>query len=301
MSLKVSFVNTLYDVGINDDKLVVLVGDISHFRLQKFADACPNRYHNVGICENTIISMAAGLSSLGFYPVVHTISPFLVERSFEHIKLDLAYQNFGATIATVGCAFDYADLGATHHCYGDFALIKTIPNSQIFYPTAEVEFDELFKQNYKNGKINYFRLPSYDNNMTIERDKIKTGKGLLLDNGDDITIIAVGIQVGNAIEAVNLLKLDGIKASLIYIHTIKPLDYSLILSCIDRTKNFLVIEEHSEFGGVYDDVLRGLNNNMSISIPNKFIREYGTYKQHCDRLGFSSSNILNRVKNILHE
>ena len=124
--LRETFARTMLEVGQEDDKLVVLVGDIGHFALQPFARACPGRYYNVGILEPTIVSMSAGLAHAGLYPVAHTIAPFLIERSFEQIKLDFCYQGFGGTLITVGSAFDYSTLGCSHHCYDDFALIGSL-------------------------------------------------------------------------------------------------------------------------------------------------------------------------------
>jgi len=100
-SIRQQFADTMLDVGKEDPNLAVLVGDISHFILQPFAQACPGRYYNVGICEQTILSMAAGMSKIGFHPVVHTIAPFLIERGFEQIKLDFCYQKIPGNIITV--------------------------------------------------------------------------------------------------------------------------------------------------------------------------------------------------------
>src|SRR3990170_6447665 len=152
-TIRQEFADTMLEVGQKDPNLLVLIGDISHFILQPFAKACPGRFYNIGICENTIVNMAAGLSKVGFYPVVHTISPFIIERSFEQIKDDFGYQRVGVNIVTVGSAFDYGGLGCTHHCYGDFAMLKTIEGTEIIYPGSPLEFNLLFKQTYKNGKI----------------------------------------------------------------------------------------------------------------------------------------------------
>ncbi len=300
MSLRNTFVNTIHEVGLNDESLVVLVGDISHFRFQPFAKDCPGRYYNVGICENTILSMASGLSSLGFNPVVHTISPFLVDRSFEQIKLDFGYQNLGVNIITIGSAFDYADLGCTHHCYGDFAVVKTIPESQIIYPASFVEYDKLFKQTYNNGKITVFRLPSHGHNFEFKPKDIKFGKGILVKEGKDLTIIATGPHLKTATDSIEELERIEISPEIIYLHTIKPFDTELVNKSLKKTKKCLVIEEHSMYGGLFDDVLRfskDLNDikYASINIGDKFIHEYGTYDQHCKRLGFSVQGIINKV------
>ena len=144
-NIRQQFADTCTSLGHIDNRLTVVVGDISHGIMQNFAKAFPERYFNIGILEPTMVSVVAGMSKMGQIPVVHTIAPFLIERSFEQIKLDLIYHNLECNIVSVGSAFDYSNLGCTHHCYGDFALLKTLPNVDIFYPGSPLEFDELFK------------------------------------------------------------------------------------------------------------------------------------------------------------
>lgn len=304
MSLRNTFINTVHEVGLEDESLVVLVGDISHFRFQPFAKDCPGRYYNVGICENTILSMASGLSALGFNPVVHTIAPFLIERSFEQIKLDFGYQKLGVNILTVGSAFDYTDLGCTHHCYGDFAMIKTIPGSQMIYPVSDVEFSKLFRQTYNNGKLTVFRIPQYSHDFEFKPEEIEFGKAIVVKEGKDLTIVATGPHLKTAMDSVNELEKIGLSPEIVYIHTIKPFDAELVNKSLTKTKKCLVIEEHSMYGGVFDDVLRASKDingikYASINIGDAFIREYGTYDQCCKRLGFSVQGIIQKVKDEL--
>jgi len=298
--IRQEFADTMLEVGLKDEKLVVMIGDISHFSLQPFAQACPGRFYNIGICEPTIMNMAAGLSKVGFFPVVHTIAPFLVERSFEQIKLDFGYQKLGVNIVTVGSAFDYSGLGCTHHCYGDFALLKTVDKMEIIYPATCKEFNLLFKQTYKNGRPTYFRVPESDHGIDFKDEDIIFGKGIKVKDGKDISIIAVGSQLKSATEAVELLKNKGIDAEVIYIHTIKPFDSELVKNSLQKTKKCLVVEEHSMYGGVFDEVLRStqdLNNikYSSINIGDQFIHQYGTYQENCNRLGLSTEGIIEKV------
>src|SRR5438477_12026349 len=111
------FKNTAMDLAGQDERVVVILGDISFFLFKDFQDKFPNRFFNMGICENTLISVAAGLSSQGFHPFVHSIAPFMTERSLEQIKLDMCYNAFGGNIVTCGATFDYAWDGATHHAW----------------------------------------------------------------------------------------------------------------------------------------------------------------------------------------
>ena len=174
--MRQQFADTLLDIGQKDPRLAVLIGDISHFILQPFAKACPGRFYNVGICEPTIISMAAGLAKTGLVPVVHTIAPFIMERSYEQIKLDFCYQGLAGNILTVGSAFDYANLGVTHHCYNDFALMKALPNTQVIYPASPVEFEVLFRQTYDNDQVTLFRVPEHQHGQVIDPAALKVGK-----------------------------------------------------------------------------------------------------------------------------
>ena len=299
--IRQQFADTMLEVGQNDPNLVVLLGDISHFILQPFAKACPGRYYNVGICEPTIVSMAAGLAKVGFYPVVHTIAPFIVERSFEQIKLDFCYQQLGGNLVTVGSAFDYSNLGCTHHCYGDFALLKTLPGTQIVYPASPVEFDTLFRQTYRNNFLTVFRIPAHQHGQDFSPDRIQFGKGIKVIDGSNLTIVATGPQLRNALAARDALGDMGWDSEILYIHTIRPLDTDLICISVSKTRCVLVVEEHMRSGGLGDDVLRAIRDipnvqYSSLSIPDIFITKYGLHEDHCERLGLTRDGILNQVK-----
>lgn len=300
-SMRQEFADTMLAVGRKDPNLVVLIGDISHFILQPFAKECPGRFYNVGICEQTIVSMAAGLAKVGFFPVVHTISPFIVERAFEQIKLDFGYQRLGVNLVTVGSAFDYAALGCTHHCYGDFALLKGVEGIQIIYPASPIEFNLLFKETYANGYPTYFRLPEYQHGVNFTKKLISFGKGIKVRKGRSITIIALGPQLKTALNASSEIKKLGLDPEIIYLHTIKPLDDKMIIESLKKTKRCLVIEEHGMYGGVFDDVLR-VGKNLSgvkyaaINTGDKFIHAYGTYGEYCQYLGFSVKGIIAKIK-----
>jgi transketolase len=120
------FATICADIVKNDKDAVILIGDISHYLLQDAQEFAPERFFNIGICEQSTINVAAGMSLEGLRPIVHTIAPFVVERAYEQIKIGLGYQNTDVTIITVGGTYDYADLGCTHHCYSDIALMRNI-------------------------------------------------------------------------------------------------------------------------------------------------------------------------------
>lgn len=303
-SLRQQFADTMLAVGQEDPDLVVLLGDISHFIMQPFAKACPGRFYNVGICEPAIVSLGAGLSKVGLKPVMHTIAPFLIERSFEQIKLNFCYHKLGGTFITVGGAFDYANLGCTHHCYGDFALFKTLEGAQIVYPASASEFDALFRQTYRNESVTLFRVPGAQHETEFSPGDIHLGKGIKITDGTNLTIVATGPHLKDALAARDGLAARGWSVEILYLHTISPLDTQLIRTSAEKTRRVLVIEEHMTNGGVGDDVLRAIYDVEglrfgSISIPNKFVRSYGRYEDHCAALGFTPQGIIEKVETSL--
>jgi transketolase len=299
--IRQQFADTMLALGQEDPRLVVLISDISHFKLQPFARACPGRFYNIGICEPSIVSMTAGLSRTGFYPVAHTIAPFLIERAFEQIKLDFCYQGLGGNLISVGSAFDYAALGCTHHCYDDFSLLRPLPGVQLFYPASAQEFDSLFRQVYNSGKLNYFRLPGKAHGQEFGPGKIKAGKGIKVLPGEDLTIVVTGPQLGNAIAAQERLKKEKISAEVIYIHTILPLDMPLIKKSLRKTGNLLVVEEHYFHGGLGQSIVSACRDmaykSSFLCIPDGiFIKKYGLYEDHCAGLGLTPEGILKAVR-----
>ncbi len=293
--IRQQFADTMLEVGRTDPKLVVLVGDVSQFSLQPFAKACPGRFYNIGICEPTIVSMAAGLAKAGFHPVAHTIAPFILERSFEQIKLDFCYQLLPGTIITVGGAFDYSNLGCTHHCYGDFALIKSLPNTQAVYPGSAEEFDLLFRATYNNTRLTYFRIPEAMHGQSIPAGKIELGKAVRMREGGDVTIAAAGPMLGRALQAAELLAARKIQADVIYLHTMHPLDLPAIRESALRTGRVVTVEDHNKFGGMGSDVLRGLHDLPGLRLEclgvETFLHEYGSFEEHCASLGLTAEGI----------
>lgn len=298
--LRQEFADTMLELGPADPRLVVMVGDISHGILQPFAKACPGRYFNIGICEPTIVNMAAGIAKTGLIPVIHTIAPFIIERAYEQIKLDFGYQKLGVNLISVGSAFDYSQLGCSHHCYADLSLISHFKNSQIFFPSSPLEFNVLFKAAYRNGQINYFRLPEKPHGILLPKEDIQIGKAIRVAAGDALTIVVVGPQLKTAMDASQILKNRGIRPDILYYPVIKPFDAETVKTSVEKTRRVLVIEEASAHDGIFNYVLRATKeiNNVAygqIAISD-FVHQYGTYEELCDDLGFSVNGILEAIQ-----
>ena len=301
--LRQEFADTLVEVGSEDSRLVVMVGDISHGILQPFASECPGRYYNIGICEPAIVNMAAGLNKTGLIPVVHTIAPFITERAYEQIKLDLGYQMLSANIISVGGAFDYAQLGCSHHCYTDVSLISHLERGVVVVPGSPLEFNQLFNDIYDNGMINYFRLPDQPHGVEFNSHEISFGKGILVREGHDVTVAVIGTQLKNVLIAVDQLAESGVSVEVLYFHTIKPFDFEFFRASVNKTHKFLTVEELSAHDGLYNLCLRacvGINDVVTEQIAIEgFVHGYGSYEELCARVGMSPSGIVGAIQNLI--
>jgi transketolase len=297
--MRKQFAKTINELGGEDNRLVVLLGDISHFLLRDFQAKYPNRFYNMGIAEQAMLSVSSGLAMSGLIPMVHSIAPFVTERCFEQIKDDLCYQNLGVNIVSVGSAFDYASLGCTHHCYDDIAILRTLPNMQIIYPSAPHEFDALFRETYANGKPKYFRLPAKTHTLPT---KPKFGEVERLYSGEDATIIAVGPQIQNAYDAAAELSKEGVSCDVLHLTTIKPISAAsqkIIADSIGKSGRLVTIEEHTILGGVADEVAYIAKDiefrHRRLGIEDKFLTNYGTYEEHCIANGLTKEGVIKAV------
>ena len=284
-----------------DERLVILLGDLSHFLLRDFEAKYKARFFNLGIAEQSMVSISAGLAMNGFFPVVHSIVPFITERCLEQIKDDLCYQKLGVNLVSIGSAFDYAALGCTHHSYGDVAILRALPGMQVVCPGSNKEFDLLFKEAYANGSPTYFRITGHGietNPQFGEVEKIKTGSV--------VTVAVLGPQLTNALPAVLLAEEQNIACDLLYFTTVKPLSdksKKVIKDSLFKTKRLVTIEEHSVIGGLADEI--GLvckdmpHIQERIGIQDRFLTNYGTYEEHCKENGLTTENIFQKINEII--
>jgi transketolase len=283
------------EIGVKDENLVVIVGDISHGILGNFRNEFPSRYFNIGISEPAMVNIGAGLSAQGLIPVIHTISPFLIERCVEQIKLDYAYQEFGVNLVSVGGAFEYSKLGCSHHCYTDFQILSQFSNANIFFPASSEEFEILFTQNYNHAKINYFRLTEYPHEFSFHASQIMTGEPINVSEGDNLTIVVVGSSLKETLKAQKKLNDSKLSADIFYLHTLKPLNLTKIEKSLRRTKKLLVVAQVSTHGGLYASLMtsfsgRFIFESSSIEIQD-FIRDYGDWETILIASGFDENNI----------
>lgn len=284
---------TIKRLFLKNKKIFLILGDIGVYGFRDLLKS--KRALNIGILEQATISFASGLAKVGFIPIVHTIATFMVSRAFEQLKLDFGYNHLNGNFISVGASYDYAGLGCSHHCPEDINLIKNIPNMQIIVPGNSFEFDKLFSECYTINKPKYYRLSSEENKLQC---KVKFGKGIILNQGAKVTVIAVGPVLNNTYEICKKLNVN-----LIYYTTVRPFDKKIIKKLKNKAKKILIIEPYYS-GSITNEVLDSFGNIKvkieNISVPYKFLTNYGTKKQHDEKLGFDKKNIEFKLRRLIN-
>ena len=274
-----------------DDKAVILIGDISHFLLRNVQNIAPDRFYNIGICEQATISVAAGMAIEGMRPIVHTIAPFLVERAYEQIKVGLGYQKTDVTLVTVGGTYDYADLGCTHHCYADVALMRAIPGMEVYEPSTAKEFNQLFKQACGNGNPKYFRLSAKTHTQTF--DVIPYEANIIRESKNNKYAFVCGHLLDDVIQDPEI--------GIIYLSTLSHISLESIQKITNLIKESSVlytVENHFTNGGLADLVSETFNRSVNrIGLRREFITEYGSYEDLRRVAGMDTNSILEKLKN----
>lgn len=278
-----------------DEKSILLLGDIGVFNFQDTLNKFPERAFNIGILEQSMVGVAAGFAIQGFTPIIHTIAPFIVERAFEQIKIDFGYQELAGNFVSVGASFDYAALGCTHHCPGDVSILSNIPGVNIFVPGHEKEFERQFRENWKNGSINYFRLSEHQNSESYaSHDECL----VTIKHGNRATLIVVGPILDRIIEATELIDVE-----VLYLNTIPKNNLNLVRDFCKKG-NLIIVEPYYS-GPVLQKLSETLTGNkhriLQIGIPRKFLQNYGSAKEHYTSIGFDPAGLHKQIVDFIDE
>lgn len=299
---RVAYGNALVELGKLHEDVVVLDADVAvATRSEEFKKVFPERYTDCGIAEANMVGIAAGLSTCGFVPFVTSFAMFLAGRAFEQIRNSVGYPHlnvkFGATHGGISVGED----GATHQCNEDIALMRTIPGMVIINPADSVEAVAAVKAAYEHEGPVYLRfgrlaIPVFNDAETYD---FQLGKGIILREGKDCTIIATGLCVSESLAAADILAEHGVEAQVINIHTIKPLDEELIISAAQKTKRIFTVEEHSVIGGLGSAVADVLSENCPTKLTKLGIKDKyghsGSAKALLHEVGLDAEGIANSV------
>ena len=252
-----SYGNALVELGKEHADLVVLDADLAEAtKTGIFKKAFPDRHFDFGIAEANMVNAAAGMSTAGLVPFVSTFAMFAAGRAFEQVRNTLGYPHLNVKIGATHGGISVGEDGASHQCCEDFALMRTIPGMVVVSPSDDVEAKAAVKAAYEHNGPVYLRfgrlaVPVINDNPDY---KFELGKGVTLRDGKDITVVATGLMVAEALEAAKALADEGIDVRVINIHTIKPLDEELILKAAKETGKIVTAEEHNIIGGLGEAV-----------------------------------------------
>lgn len=256
-----------------NNKIILLAADIGAIVFDDFRAARPSQFINAGVAESNMIGVAAGLALNGFIPFCYTITPFLLMRAFEQIRVDLCIQNLNVKIVGVGAGVSYSSLGPTHHAIEDIALTRVLPNMTVVSPADPIETECAVSALAEHTGPSYLRIGIAGEPLIFNSDThiFEIGKGKIVRKGADISIIATGFMLNAAIAAADTLQKNNISAEIINISTIKPIDKEIIIGSINKTRKAVTIEEHSVNGGLGSAVAEIISENI-IDLPCKFRR-----------------------------
>ena len=264
-----SYGNALVELGAEHDNLIVLDADLAAAtKTGVFKKAYPDRHIDCGIAECNMMGIASGLSTTGIVPFASTFAMFAAGRAFEQVRNSIGYPHLNVKIGATHAGISVGEDGATHQCNEDIALMRTIPGMVILNPADDVEAKACVKAAYEyNGPV-YLRFGRLAVPVINDRPdyKFELGKGVVLREGKDVTIVATGLCVSSALEAAEKLAADGIDAKIINIHTIKPLDEELIVAAAKETGKVVTVEEHSVIGGLGSAVCDALAEKCPVPV-----------------------------------
>lgn len=298
-----SFGNALVELGKKYEDLIVLDADLAGAtKTAIFQKAFPERHIDCGIAEANMMGIAAGLSTTGKVPFASTFAMFAAGRAFDQIRNSIAYPHLNVKIGATHGGISVGEDGATHQCNEDLALMRSIPGMVILNPCDDIEAKCAVEAAYHHNGPVYLRFGRLEVPVINDREdyQFEIGKGVVLREGKDITLIATGICVSAALEAAEKLAEDGISAKVINIHTIKPLDEELVIEAAKETGKVVTIEEHSVIGGLGSAVCDVLSENaptkvLKIGINDRFGFS-GPAKELIKKFGLDAESIYEQVK-----
>ena len=299
-----TFSEALYEEATKNPNVYIVVSDISPAgSMAKFSTQYPDRFINVGVAEQSMIGICAGLALKGCQPFAYTIATFTLYRPFEMVRDDLCYQNLPVTVVGMGAGVIYSTLGGTHHTQEDIAIAGAIPNMQIIAPCDPLECTDATRwcARQKNGPV-YLRIgKAGEPILTKDAEPWRFGKIRYLRRGSDVCILTYGVITKMAAAIADRLQAQGKSVSLVSVHTIKPLDRHDLAEALKSHKHVIVIEEHAPQGGLAPQTkqiawdIKATCRLDTFTLQDAFIHNYGSHDDLLAAHGLAPDRILAAV------
>lgn len=302
-----AFADALLKLGKENPKVVVLGGDVSgSVKTNLFRDAFPERFFSVGISEQDMMGVAAGLAVAGKIPIASTYGEFATGRPFDQIRQSIAYSEMNVKICASHCGISVGPDGATHQSLEDVGIMRILPHMTVLTPA---DYNQTFKAVLKAVEtegpfyVRFYRDKTP--NFTDANAKFEIGKSDILTDGNDITLIANGLLVWEALRAAEILKKDGIEARVVNMHTIKPIDREMIIRCSKETGGIITCEDHQVHGGLFsataEVIVRENPVKMDFIAVNDTFGESGTMEQLMRKYKINYEEIVRKTKILLNK
>ncbi|MBO5428484.1 MAG: transketolase family protein [Peptococcaceae bacterium] len=295
----------LAELGAVNENIVVLEADLSKStKTSDFKKVYPERHFNMGIAEQNMLGVAAGFAAAGKIPFASSFAVFATGRAYDQIRNSIAYPNLNVKIAATHAGLTVGEDGGSHQMLEDIALMRALPNMTVIVPADGIETKQAVKAAADYEGPVYIRMGRpkvpvlFDENYTFE-----IGKGVVLKEGTDVTLVGTGIMVSKAVEAAELLAAEGISAAVVNISTIKPLDAELIIAQAQKTGAIVTCEEHNIYGGLGSAVAEVLVENCPVpmarvGVADKF-GESGLPDELLEKYGLTAANIAAQAKAVI--
>lgn len=304
MATRDAYGEALKELGLKNKDVVVLDADLSgSTKTGVFREAYPDRFFNVGIAEQNLMGTAAGLATAGKIPFASTFAVFATGRAYEIIRNSICYPELNVKVAATHAGLTVGEDGATHQALEDISLMRSLPNMVVLNPADGIEAKQaIFKASEHNGPV-YIRLGRSGVPIVFDEDyKFEIGKGVELESGKDVTIIATGIMVKKALDAKDELEKEGISTRVINMATIKPIDKDIIIKAAKETKGIVTAEEHNIIGGLGSAVAEVVVENHPVPVLRVGVEdtfgESGTGDSLLEKYGLTVQNIVEKAKKV---
>lgn len=303
-----AFADELTKLARENDKVVLLSGDIGNKLFDKFKQVDERRFYNCGVAEANMMGVAAGMAMSGLRPVIYTITPFTTTRCFEQIRVDACYHKAPVVIVGTGSGLSYAELGPTHHSLEDMAILRTLPGISVLAPCDITELRLVLRAAlHENGPV-YIRIGKKgEPHVHATPPEFQIGKGIVVRPGNEVALIVAGTIMPEALKAADLLGERGISAEVVSFHSVKPLDQAYLHQACGRFKLLATVEEHSRIGGLGGAVAewraprRDAPIQISFGAADEFMHEVGSQDYARAKFGLTAANIADKVQAALSE
>ena len=298
-----SYGNALVELGKAHDDLIVLDADLAGAtKTCIFKKEFPERHWDCGIAECNMTGIAAGLATCGKVPFISSFAMFAAGRNYDQVRNSIGYPHLNVKIGATHAGISVGEDGATHQCLEDLSLMREIPGMVVINPSDDVEARAAVKAAYDHVGPVYLRFGRLAVPVINDNDdyKFEIGKGVVLREGKDVTIVATGLCVSSALEAADMLAEDGIEAKVINIHTIKPIDADLLVEAAKETGKVVTVEEHSVIGGLGGAVCEVLSEKCPVPVKrigvNDVYGESGPAVKLIEKYGLDGKGVYASVK-----